>query len=77
MLTRETHTSRLSPEEIARRREADRRAKDCNRLEGMNDDPIFEPIFEAWILGEIEIEEALERIKSLIASLQGNATAQS
>jgi hypothetical protein len=53
------------PEEIARRREAFRQAKACNRIEGIPHDPVTDPIFEALILGEIDSEEALARIKAL------------
>lgn len=55
----------ISAEEIARRREADRQAKACNRIEGIPDDPATDPIFEALILGEIDFDEALARIKTL------------
>lgn len=44
----------LTPDEIARRREADRQAKACNRIAGIPHDPTTDPIFEAWILGEID-----------------------
>ena len=56
----------LTPDEIARRREADRQAKACNRIEGIPHDPTTDPIFEAWILGEIDSEEAIARIKALL-----------
>jgi hypothetical protein len=55
----------LDAEEIARRREADLQARACNRIEGYRDDPVTDPIFEALILGEIDFEEALARIKAL------------
>jgi hypothetical protein len=57
--------SKISAEEIARRREADRQAKACNRIEGIPHDPATNPIFEAWILGEIDSDEAIARIKAL------------
>jgi hypothetical protein len=56
---------KIHPEEIARRREADRQAKACNRIEGIPHDPTTDPIFEAWILGEIDSEELIARIKRL------------
>jgi hypothetical protein len=56
----------LTPEEIARRREADRQALASNRIEGIPHDPSFDPIFEAWIVGEIDSDEALARIKALL-----------
>ena len=55
----------LDAEEIARRREASRQAEACNRIEGIPHDPATDPIFEALILGEIDIEEAIARIKAL------------
>jgi hypothetical protein len=56
----------ISAEEVARRREAFRQADACNRIEGIPHDPVTDPIFEAWILGEIDSEEALARIKALL-----------
>ena len=56
----------LDAEEIARRREADRQAKACNRIEGIPHDPTTDPIFEAWILGEIDSDELIARIKTLL-----------
>jgi hypothetical protein len=56
--------TRPSEEEIARRREAFRQAKACDRIEGIEHDPATDPIFEAWILGEIDSEEAIARIKA-------------
>lgn len=53
-------------EEIARRREAVRQADACNRIEGIPHDPATDPIFEAWILGEIDSEEMIARIKALL-----------
>ena len=32
-------------------------------------DPATDPIFEAWIVGEIDAEEALARIKAFVAAL--------
>jgi hypothetical protein len=42
-----------------------RQAKACNRIEGIPHDPATDPIFEALILGEIDFEEAIARIKAL------------
>jgi hypothetical protein len=55
----------LSPEEIQRRREAYRQALACERIEGIPHDPITDPIFEALIVGEIDFDEAIARIKAL------------
>lgn len=54
----------LDAEEIARRREAFRQAEACDRIEGIPHDPATDPIFEALILGEIDVEEAIARIKA-------------
>ena len=56
----------ISPEEIARRREAVRQADADNRIEGIKHDPASDPIFEAWILGEIDGDEAIARIKAFL-----------
>ena len=56
----------ISPEELHRRREAVRQADANNRIEGIPHDPTFDPLFEAWIVGEIEIEEVLARIKAML-----------
>ena len=56
----------LTPDEIARQREADRQAKACNQIAGIPHDPTTDPIFEAWILGEIDSEEAIARIKRVL-----------
>jgi hypothetical protein len=56
----------LSADEIARRREAFRQALACERIEGIAHDPATDPIFEAWIIGEIDSEEALARIKAYL-----------
>jgi hypothetical protein len=56
----------FTPEEIQRRREADRQALASNRIEGIPHDPATDPIFEAWIVGEIDSDEAIARIKALL-----------
>ena len=43
-----------------------RQADACNRIEGMARDPATDPIFEAWIVGEIDMEEAIARIKAYL-----------
>ena len=55
----------LSPAEIARRREAYQQALACERIEGIPHNPASEPIFEAWITGEIDSDEAIARLKAL------------
>ena len=56
----------ISPEEFTRRREAYRQALACERIEGMAHDPATDPIFEEWIVVEIDAEEVLARIKALL-----------
>jgi hypothetical protein len=56
----------ISPEEIARRREAVRQADADNRIEGIKHDPAIDPIFEAWIVGEIDMDEVRARIKAYL-----------
>ena len=56
----------ISAEEIARRREAVRQADANNRIEGIPHDPATDPILEAWIVGEIDMEEAIARIKAFL-----------
>jgi antitoxin VbhA-like protein len=61
-----TDKETLSTAEIAKRREAFRRALANDRLEGIAHDPATDPIFEAWILGEIDSNELLARIKAYL-----------
>lgn len=56
----------MTTEEIARRREALRQAEACNRIEGIPHNPVADPIFEAWVLGEIDDEELIPAIKALL-----------
>lgn len=60
-----TDNPTLDGEEIARRREASRQAQACNRIEGIPHEPATDPIFEALILGDIDFEQAIARIKAL------------
>jgi hypothetical protein len=55
---------KITPEEMQRRREAVRQALACNRIEGIKHDPASDPIFEAWILGEIEAGDLVPRLKA-------------
>jgi Antitoxin VbhA len=61
-----TQRRSLNAEEIRRRREAYRQALACDRIEGIPHDPATDPIFEAWIVGEIDSDEAIARIKALL-----------
>jgi hypothetical protein len=56
----------ISPEEIARRRDAYKQALASERIEGIAHDPATDHIFEAWIVGEIDSEETLARIKAYL-----------
>ncbi|MEI9985785.1 MAG: hypothetical protein WDN69_22940 [Aliidongia sp.] len=50
---------------MERRREALRQADASNRIEGVFRKPETDPIFEAFIRGEIEVEEIHPRLKAL------------
>jgi hypothetical protein len=56
---------RISAEEMAQRREALRRADAHNRIEGILPNPESEPIFEAFVRGEIEFDDILPRLNAL------------
>jgi hypothetical protein len=56
---------RISAEEMTRRREALCRADAHNRIEGVFPDPDSEPIFEAFVRGDIEFEDILPRLNAL------------
>ena len=53
---------RITPEELERRREAYRQALASERIEGIKHNPASDPIFEAWIVGEINFEEVRARL---------------
>lgn len=57
--------ARISTAEIERRRKALRQADASNRIEGQFRSPRSEPIFEAFIQGDIELEDVLPRLKAL------------
>jgi hypothetical protein len=56
---------RITVEEMTRRREALRRADAHNRIEGQFPSPESEPIYEAFVRGEIEFDEILPRVRAL------------
>jgi hypothetical protein len=56
---------RITAEEMTRRREALRRADAHNRIEGQFPSPESEPIYEAFVRGEIELDEILPRVRAL------------
>ena len=57
--------AKISARETARRRKALRQADAGNRLEGQFRSPASETVFEAFIQGEIEMDEILPRLKAL------------
>jgi hypothetical protein len=58
---------KITREEMERRREAVRTADAENRLEGLVRDSGTDPIFEAFILGEIELPELLAGVKAHVS----------
>ncbi|MFO1117162.1 MAG: antitoxin VbhA family protein [Beijerinckiaceae bacterium] len=59
------NASPISTEEQTRRRQAVAQAHAHNRIEGIPTDPSAEPIFEAFINGEIDIDELGRHIDAL------------
>lgn len=64
----ERPSSRITAEEIERRREIVRRADHENLLEGQKRDPATDHIFEAFIQGEIEVRDLVPRLKEFRAA---------
>jgi Antitoxin VbhA len=58
------HQHRITTAEMARRREHVRRADAENRLEGLTRNPATDPMFEAYIRGEIEAIEIVQSLKA-------------
>lgn len=56
---------KISAADIERRREALRQADASNRIEGQFRSPESAPVFDAFIRGEIELDEVLPRLKAL------------
>jgi len=56
---------KISAQEMERRREALRWADSHNRIEGLARTPESEPIYEAFVRGEIELDDILPAIKAL------------
>jgi Antitoxin VbhA len=63
--TRSIGSKRISAKEMERRRNALRQADASNRIEGQFRGPESTPIFEAFIHGEIEMDDILPRLKAL------------
>jgi Antitoxin VbhA len=53
----------ISAKETARR-EVLRRADAHNRIEGIDRDPASDPVFEAFVRGDIEVTEIVPRLKA-------------
>jgi len=56
---------RIGAEEMERRREALRRVDANNRIEGLSHTPETDPIYEAFVRGEIEFHEILPRVRAI------------
>jgi hypothetical protein len=57
---------RITLEEMERRRKALERADAHNRIEGIMPDPVTDPIFEAFVRGEIELDEMQPLIQAAL-----------
>jgi hypothetical protein len=57
--------SRISAEEMERRREALRRAYGHNRIEGLSCGSQADEVFQSFVRGEIELREVGSRIDAL------------
>lgn len=62
--TQERPQTKISAEEVARRREFVRQAHANNRIEGIEHDPATDVIFDAYVRGEIEVTEMIPRLKA-------------
>jgi len=63
--TRPVRSKAISAAEMERRRQALRQADASNRIEGLFRRRASAPIFEAFIHGDIELDEVLPRLKAL------------
>lgn len=63
--TRPVRTRPISSAERERRREALRQADASNRIEGQFRSPDTDAVFEAFVQGEIELDDILPRLKAL------------
>ena len=57
---------RLSAEEVEQRRDHVRVGDSENRLEGVFRDPKTDPVFEAYIRGDIEVTDIVPQLKALL-----------
>lgn len=60
--------SPISEAEKERRRRIVRRAFRSNAMEGLRPNPDCQPVFDAYIAGEIEFDELGPRIDAILAS---------
>ena len=56
---------RISAKEMARRKEAVHWADAQNRIEGLKRSPGTDAIYDAFVRGEIELDDILPRLKAL------------
>jgi hypothetical protein len=63
--TRSRLKPRIDAAEMSRRRDALRQADAQNRIEGVFPNPESEPIFEAFVRGDIEFDDILPRLNAL------------
>ncbi|THK33766.1 antitoxin VbhA family protein [Ensifer aridi] len=56
----------ITPEETERRRKMVRSAFRSNAMEGLRPNPACQPIFDAYIAGEIELDEMMPRVKAIL-----------
>lgn len=56
----------ITADEMERRRKMVRSAFRSNAMEGLRPNPACQPVFDAFIAGEIEIDEMMPRVKSIL-----------
>lgn len=59
-------TPAITHEEMERRRKMVRSAFRSNAMEGLRPNPACQPVFDAFIAGEIELDEMMPRVKSIL-----------
>ncbi|HHV66545.1 antitoxin VbhA family protein [Ochrobactrum oryzae] len=56
----------ITADEMERRRKMVRSAFRSNAMEGLRPNPACQPVFDAFIAGEIELDEMMPRVKSIL-----------
>ncbi|ATU95176.1 antitoxin VbhA family protein [Phyllobacterium zundukense] len=56
----------ITPEEMERRRKMVRSAFRSNAIEGLRPNRACQPVFDAFIAGEIELAEMMPRVKAIL-----------